>query len=338
MKTDGIRDSKEDNSDSLEEIFRSFGGNDRRFNREFEPRQEFRRNQDFSESNFRGNQGRFHQSERGFHHQGERSNFNQGNGNRFQQEDRQEMFSRAPRAEEHTSQFDRSGDRTVRFSESTKSPLNTSVVFNEPTGVEYYRPSQDGQDQLELLTTRMVNSGLLSRQEAAQAHLQGAVVKQSLSRREFQDRPVQRLNVETSVDKLLEDFDFRPNGRNIDEILGDKFARVRFGSEVEKIQIKMKLLEFIASHPSCSSETKMICLDELGRSPISRFHKDQLDSSLVLPRPYLNTIMPGKNNSGFVEVPILGRVSSISPHALKFLTTAWLETNYPLIQDQMQGQ
>ena len=208
-----------------------------------------------------------------------------------------------------------------RFSGIEKQDLNTSVVYKDPPEYEYQR-SQFGNDHVDRLTARMVNSGLLSREGAAKAFLEGAIIKEGLSKKEFGGRGYSKVPVDSSVNKLLEDFDFRPNGRSIDEILGDRFKNTRFGSEVERTQIKLKLLEFIASHPSCSMDTKIVCLDELGRSPISRFHRDQLDSSQILPRPYLNTIMPGKESATHVEVPILGNQSAVTPNMLKFLQTS----------------
>ena len=84
--------------------------------------------------------------------------------------------------------------------------LNASVVFREPESYEKIRSSVVPGDYLDQVTMRLVNTGLLSREEAAKAHLEGAILKESMSRRDYQGttgRYVQKREVLTINGKAV---------------------------------------------------------------------------------------------------------------------------------------
>ena len=135
---------------------------------------------------------------------------------------------------------------------------------------------------------------------------------------DFTIEKVNPLAIRTSIDS----FDFNIHGRTAEEILGDRFRTTYFETENARLATMRAIFQRVVDDPNCSHETKMKCLETMGKFDPPREQSNNILMSTISTMGALAGTFPGSLESGNadrVEPPLLGHLTISDPAVTKEL-------------------
>ena len=135
---------------------------------------------------------------------------------------------------------------------------------------------------------------------------------------DFTIEKVNPLAVRTSIDS----FDFNIHGRTAEEILGNRFRTTYFETENARLATMKAIFQRVIDDPHCSHDTKMKCLDTMGKFDPPREQSNNILMSTISTMGALAGTYPGSLESGNadkVEPPLLGHLAISDPAITKEL-------------------
>ena len=135
---------------------------------------------------------------------------------------------------------------------------------------------------------------------------------------DFTIEKVNPLAVRTNIDS----FDYNIYGRTAEEILGNRFRTTYFETENARLATMRAIFQRVVDDPNCSHETKMRCLDAIGKFDPPREQSNNILMSTISTMGALAGTYPGSRelgNADRVEPPLLGHLTISDPAVTKEL-------------------
>ena len=135
---------------------------------------------------------------------------------------------------------------------------------------------------------------------------------------DFTIEKVNPLAIRTSIDS----FDFNIHGRTAEEILGDRFRTTYFETENARLATMRAIFQRVVDDPNCSHDTKMKCLETMGKFDPPREQSNNILMSTISTMGALASTYPGSleaGNADRVEPPLLGHLTISDPAVTKEL-------------------